>query len=238
MFRTRHGAPPRALAPLALPLILLALLAGGCGGGSPSGNGVASKSPDQILAATKSAASAATSVHVTGTLASHGTPITIDMSLAAGRGGKGKLSENGLSFELIVLDETIYIKGSPSFYSHFGGSAAAQLFQGKWLKAPAGQGELASLGALANHGKILDQVLASTGSLTKGSTTTLAGQPVVELTDATKSGSLYVAITGEPYPVQIVKHGSETGRVSFSEWNKPVALRAPANAIDIGALGK
>ena len=238
MFRTRHGAPPRALAPLALPLILLALLAGGCGGGSPSGNGVASKSPDQILAATKSAASAATSVHVTGTLASHGTPITIDMSLAAGRGGKGKLSENGLSFELIVLDETIYIKGSPSFYSHFGGSAAAQLFQGKWLKAPAGQGELASLGSLANLGKILDQVLASTGSLTKGSTTTLAGQPVVELTDATKSGSLYVAITGEPYPVQIVKHGSETGRVSFSEWNKPVALRAPANAIDIGALGK
>ena len=220
-----------------LALAALATLAG-CGGSSSSGNGVTSKSANEILAATKAAASAATSVHVAGTLSSHGTPITLDMSLAAGKGGKGKLSENGLSFELIVVDETIYIKGSPAFYDHFGGSAAAQVFEGKWLKAPAGQGELASLASLANLGKILDQSLASTGTLAKGSTTTVNGQPAVELTDSTKSGSLYVATTGAPYPVQIAKHGAETGKVSFSEWNKPVQLSPPANAIDLGKLVK
>jgi hypothetical protein len=219
-----------------LALLAIAALAG-CGGSS-SGNGVASKSANEILAATKAAASAATSVHVSGTLSSHGTPITLDMSLAAGKGGKGKLSENGLSFELIVVDETIYIKGSSAFYDHFGGSAAAQVFQGKWLKAPAGQGELASLASLANLGKILDQSLASTGTLAKGSTSTVNGQSAIELTDSTKSGSLFVATTGEPYPVQIAKHGAETGKVSFSEWNEPVQLSPPANAIDLGKLGK
>ncbi|HUB35680.1 MAG TPA: hypothetical protein VL972_02555 [Solirubrobacteraceae bacterium] len=240
------GSPTAARPRLRLSLCALAVLLGiaaivaiaGCGGGSSSGNGVSSKSADEILVATKAAASAASSVHVTGTLASHGTPITLDMSLAAGKGGKGKLSENGLSFELIVVDETIYIKGSPSFYDHFGGSSAAQLFQGKWLKAPADKGELASLASLANLGKILDQSLASTGSLTKGSTSTVNGQPVIELTDSTKSGSLFVATTGDPYPVQIRKHGAETGQVSFSDWNQPVDLTAPANAIDIGQLGK
>ncbi|HYM46448.1 MAG TPA: hypothetical protein VES65_09885 [Solirubrobacteraceae bacterium] len=235
MLARPSSARARAASPLALLLTLvLAAALAGCGGSS--GNGVASKSPTEILAAAKAAAESATAVHVAGTLSSGGSPITLNMDLAAGSGGRGQLSESSLAFELIVVGDTVYIKGSPAFYSHFGGAAAAQLFQGKWLKAPASTGELATLASLTNLGKIFDQALASSGTLAKGATTTVDGQQVVELRDTTKNGSLYVATTGKPYPVEIVKRGSESGKITFSRWNQPVTLTAPSNAIDLSQL--
>jgi hypothetical protein len=222
--------------PLAAALIALVLVAiAGCGDSS-SGNGVASKTPAEILAATKAAADSASSVRVAGALSSGGSPITLNLSLVAGHGGRGQVSEGGLAFELIVIDSTVYIKGSPAFYSHFGGAAAAQLFQGKWLKASVSSGELASLASLTNLGKLLDQALAGHGTLAKGATTTVSGQPVIELRDTAKDGSLYVATTGQPYPIEIVKRGSETGHVSFTHWNEPVPLSAPSGAIDLSQL--
>jgi len=223
----------RAASPLALLAAVLAIVLAGCGS---SGNGIASKSATEILAASKAAADSASSVHVTGTLSSAGSPITIDIALAAGTGGRGQLSENGLAFELIVVKDTVYIKGSPAFYSHFGGGAAAQLLDGKWLKAPASSGQLATLASLTNLSKILGQTLVSAGTLVKGASTTVNGQQVIELTDTARNGSLYVATTGQPYPVQIVKRSFETGKVTFSAWNQPVTLAAPANAIDITQL--
>ncbi len=232
--RTAARTSVRA-APISLVITIVALVAlAGCGGSS--GNGVASKSASDILAEAKKAAGSASSVHVAGTLASGGTPITLNMDIAAGAGGRGRLSENGLSFELIVIHNTVYIKGSPAFYRHFGGGAAAQLFQGKWLKAPVAGTELASLASLTNLSKLLDQALASTGTLSKGATKKIGEQQVIELTDSAKNGSLFVATTGKPYPIQIAKNGSESGRVTFSRWNEPVSLVAPSNAIDLTQL--
>ena len=135
-------------------VVVLVVLLAGCGGGSSSSssgssdNGVSSKSPADILTATKVVANGANSVHVAGSIVSDGSPITLDMNLLAGKGGRGKLSESGLAFELIAVGKTVYIKGSPAFYKHIGGSAAAQLFQGKWLKASATDSDFASLSQL------------------------------------------------------------------------------------------
>ncbi|HEY2536626.1 MAG TPA: hypothetical protein VGI24_06560 [Solirubrobacteraceae bacterium] len=224
------------LLPALLVLALVLLAIGGCGSSSSSGNGVASKSPSEILAASKTAADSASSVHVSGSLKNNGTPITLNLSLVSGHGGRGQISQGSLSFNLIVVGDTIYLKGSPAFYSHFGGSAAAQLFQGKWLKAPASGGELGSLATLTNFTQLLAQTLASHGTLVKGSTSTVAGTPVIELRDTSNNGSLFVATTGKPYPIQIVKHGSETGHITFTDWDKPVSLSAPPGAIDLSQL--
>jgi hypothetical protein len=220
------------------PLALAALAITGCSSSSSSssGNGVSSKSPTEILAASKAAADSAGSVHVAGTLTNNGTRITLNLSLASGQGGRGQISQNGLSFKLIVVGDTIYIKGSPAFYSHFGGTAATRLFQGKWLKAPASGGELGSLAALTNFGQLIDQSLTSQGTLAKGATTTVAGAPAIELRDTSHDGSLFVASTGKPYPIEIVKHGSETGHITFTDWHQPVSLSAPSGAIDLSQL--
>jgi hypothetical protein len=217
--------------------LIIALLSG-CGGSSSksSGNGIADKSANEILAATKVAADAATSVHVAGSIVSGGSPITLDMELLAGKGGRGKLSEGGLAFELIDTGGSVYIKGGSAFYKHIGGAAAAQLLQGKWLKAPAKGSNFASLASLTDLHELVDSTLASHGTLTKGGTTSVDGQKVVGLTDNTKGGTLYVAATGPPLPLEITKSGSGAGKITFDRWSKPVTITAPANSIDVAQL--
>jgi hypothetical protein len=227
---------------VAVALCLLIALLSGCGGGSSSSsssssNGVADKSPADILAATKVAADAAKTVHVSGSIVSDGAPITLDMNLLAGKGGRGQLSESGLAFELIQVGRTVYIKGSQAFYKKIGGTAAAQLLQGKWLKAPASNSDFASLSQLTDLRQLVDQTLSNQGSsLKKLGTSTVAGQKVVGITDKARGGTLYIAATGQPYPVQIVKSGSSGGKISFDRWNSSVTLAAPANAIDVTQL--
>lgn len=226
------------IALLLAALVALALALVGCGGSSSSGNGIESKSPNEILEASKAAASTATSVHIQGTIVTGGKPISLDMELLRGKGGKGTISQEGFTIQIVQTGTAVYINGSAAFYKHVSGSAAAALLQGKWLKAPANSGELASLAELTNLGKLIDTALAGHGTVTKGGTTTIEGQKAVELKDATKGGSLFVAATGKPYPLQISKSGSESGKVVFRRWDQPVTLEAPKNAIDIGALQK
>ncbi len=107
-------------------------------------------------------------MHVAGSIVSGSSPITLDLELVAGKGGRGQISENGLSFNLIQVDGTAYISGSPAFYSHFGGPAAAQLLEGKWLKAPASSGSFSTLGSLTNLNQLLSTLLAEPGTLAKG----------------------------------------------------------------------
>jgi hypothetical protein len=225
------------LPPIAVLALVGALLVG-CGGSGSSENGVAAKSPTEIVSATKAAATGASAVHVSGSIVSGGVPISIDLQLVAGQGGKGQISENGLSFQLVQVGGYAYISGSSAFYSHFAGSAAAQLLQGKWLKASATTGSLASLASLTDLHRLLESALAKTGaSLTKGSVTTVEGQRVVPVTDSSaEGGTLYVATTGQPFPVQISKSGAGGGKIVFSEWNKPVTLTAPANSVDLSQL--
>jgi hypothetical protein len=222
-------------AALLVGLALLPAALTSCGSSS-KGNGIAAKTPTEIVAAAKVLADKATSVHVSGSILSGGAPITLDMHLLASKGGRGKLSENGLGFELIQIHGTVFIKGSPAFYRHVAGPAAAQLLQGRWLKAPASTGSLASLASLTNLQQLVDTTLAAHGSLVKGASTTVDGKKVIAITDTAQGGMLYVAAEGPPYPVAISKSGSGSGKVSFEDWNGPVSVTAPENAIDITQL--
>jgi hypothetical protein len=221
-----------ATALVALPaLVALA----GCGGSS-SGNGVASKSAQQIVDESRAAADGASTVRVHGSLHSGGSLVKLDLKLAAGKGATGEISQNGASFKLILDGGTAYISGSPAFYRNLGGSAAAQLFDGKWLKASATSGEFASFSQLADMRKLIDTTLAGHGTLAKGSTATIDGQPAIAVADTTKSGTLYVATTGKPYPIELSKGGSESGKITFDQWDRPVAIAAPANSVDLSEL--
>ncbi len=228
---------PRSLALLpALAVLALAVPLAGCGGSSSSGNGIEAKSATQILEATKVAASQAASVHINGSIITNGKPISLDMELLAGKGGKGTISQEGFTINLVQSGGAVYINGSAAFYRHVSGPAAAQLLQGKWLKAPAGSGELASLSSLTDLGKLIETALAGHATIVKGPTTTIEGQKAIALQDAAKGGSLYVATTGKPYPLQISKGGKESGKVVFNRWDQPVTITPPANAIDISKL--
>lgn len=229
--RPRPWFPAGLLAAVAIAATVLS----GCGSSSSKGNGVAAKTPTQIVAGAKILADAAKSVAVSGTVRTASSPITVDLLLLAGKGGRGLISENGLSFQLIQIHGTVYIKGSAGFYRQIAGPAAAQLLQGRWLKAPASSGNLAPLASLTDLSKLLDTALAAHGPLTKGHVTTVNGQKVIGVTDTSTGGTLYVASTGPPYPVQITTGGGGGG-INFTGWNQPVSVFAPANAIDVTRL--
>ena len=99
---------------------------------SSSGNGIESKSATEILEATKTAASEAKSVHISGSIVSEGKPITLDMELLAGKGGKGTIGQEGFTIDLIQTEGSVYINGSAAFYKHVGGAAAAAAAPGTY----------------------------------------------------------------------------------------------------------
>ena len=211
---------------------LLAL--SGCGS---SDNGVASKSGKEILAASKAAAVSASSVHVLAKSAQGGLKFTSDSELGEDE-SRAKASFLGVDFEVIRIGQSIYAKGSQAFYARLLGSAA-HVPQGTWLKGSAGSGKLGQLTSITELAGQLNRQLSTSRPVTKGATTTVNGQKVVELKEVGKlyKGALYVATTGKPYPIVLVKSGRrETGRTTFSGWDEDLSIGAPSPSVDVSTL--
>jgi NADPH:quinone reductase-like Zn-dependent oxidoreductase len=225
---------PATLAAGAGCVLALALLAG-CGGGAREG--IEAKTPAQILAASQVAADAAGSVHVAGAIRSGRTPITLDLSLLAGSGARGQLSQNGLGFEVIRTGDTIYLKGSQAFYRQLAGAPAARALAGRWVKVPASDSGFASLAALTDLRTLIDTTFANHGALSKGGSTTIDGQSAIAVGERGRRGTIYVATTGLPYPVAVVGAAGSQGTVTFDHWNGPVPLTAPPEAIELHSFG-
>ena len=220
----------------ALALVLTAALLAGCGssGKAAKPNDEASKPAARVLADAKAAATSASSAHVSGSLKSSGTPITLDLSAARGKGAKGSMSTNGLTFDMVRIGDTLYVRGSDAFYKHFAGAVVARLLHGKWLKGSATHGRLTSLAPLTSLADLFAVISSQHGKLANDGATTYNGTKVVAIRDTSDNSKLYVAATGKPYPVAIVggKKG-QSGAITFDDWNKSVSLSAPSDAIDI-----
>ncbi len=223
----------------ALALVLTAALLVGCGSTKKAAkaNGEASKSAKRVFADARAAAESASSVHVSGHVASNGTPIDLDLSMARAKGAKGSMSTNGLQFDLVRIGDTAYIHGSDAFYQHYARAAIAQLIHGKWLKASIVSGRFRSLAALTSIRLLFAKVAANHGKLVNDGKTTYKGEQVVAIRDTSDNSKLYVAATGKPYPIAIVGgKKSQSGTIAFGNWNESVSLTAPKGAIDISQL--
>jgi hypothetical protein len=237
---TRPGRATRRVAPAAL-LALLAL--SGCGGSAD--NGVASKSGPEILAATKGAALEAKSVHVVSSSAQGPASFKSDLYLSRD-GGRGNVSLLGLRYEAIRREGSVYIKGDSRFYKRLELILGFPIRQqpGMWLKSPATNSPLAQLAAVLDLRGELDRLLSTPGSLTTGAAAKVEDQRAVTVQERTKlyTGVLYVAATGTPYPIALIKtkgkakNELEGGRTTFSEWDRPVSLIAPSPWMDVETL--
>jgi hypothetical protein len=224
----------------ALVLVLTAALVAGCGGSHKAAkpNREASKPAERVLADAKAAATSASSVHVSGSVTSSGTTITLDLDMARGKGAKGSMTTNGLQFSLVRIGDTAYIKGSDAFYRHYAGAGIAQLIHGKWLKASITQPRFQSLAPLTSIGLLFAKIGSTHDRLVNQGATTYKGEPVVAIRDTSDGSKLYVAATGAPYPVALVGgRKGQTGSIGFGNWNESVSLTAPRNAIDYSRFG-
>jgi hypothetical protein len=177
-------------------------------------------------------------VHVVSNSAQGRLSSVFNLQLAS-NSGRAQVSVFGLRFEVLRTDETLYVKGNSAFYEELGGAvarAAAKLPAGAWLKAPVSASPLTKFATFTELNRELKVILDTANPLTTtGRTTTVSGQQAIELKETSKlfTAARFIATTGKPYPIEILKHGRETGQTTFSDWNKPVLLSAPAHAVAI-----
>jgi hypothetical protein len=216
------------------------LLAAGCGSSGSSGssgsNGIANDSASAIVTAAFNALKSASSVTISGSQTKSGKTTDLNGVFFSSDDIDTTLTENGISFQLIKVGGTDYLK-APSAYWQSQGLPSADLSKvnNVWVSVAdsvAGVGSELSLSALAAS---LDKNL---GTLTKGGTSTVAGQSVIAV-NSSNQGTLYVATTGTAYPVEATgKPGSANGgTLNFSNWNQGQAPTAPAGAETLAQLG-
>jgi hypothetical protein len=195
---------------------IAALSVVGCsGGGSPAApatsttttapdNGISALAPADMLTKSLAAVTAAGSVHLTGQVNGD----TVDV-LASG--GNLQLTSAGpdgnLDARLIGTD--LYVKGDATFYKGLfpapQGDQLATARADKWVKSSTAKDpQIANVVSLLTPANIV-QVIVLAATPTKGATSQVNGQPVIELKIASPAGngSLFIATTGAPVPVQV-----------------------------------
>jgi hypothetical protein len=135
----RKGEPMRRRLLSGLGVFTIACVAAGCGssnGGLPS-NGVASKSPIQILHAAVGAMKSAKSVYIAGSQTTAGKTVGIDATIFSNGDIDGSVTEDASNIGVVKIGGTDYIKATGAFYKADGATAKiAGLMGGKWGQAP------------------------------------------------------------------------------------------------------
>ncbi|MBV1855648.1 hypothetical protein [Catellatospora tritici] len=203
---------------------------------APAGNGVEALGATEILTKSKDALGKAGSYRIKGEMTE--TKLKLDIRVA-GKDIVGTITMDGAAIDLLSVGGQTYFKADASFWkTQMGdqGEALAKLVGTKWLKVPADNKEFGDFFKIAD----VDELLKPEGTLTKGKVETIGGVSAIALTEGAAKGTLYVATTGEPYPLRLAGPTGE-GQVDFTDFGaKFDELKAPADAdvLDLSALMK
>jgi hypothetical protein len=179
---------------------------------------------------------AAKSVQLKGTVTQSKSTVAIDASLFSNGDINGSFVESGSTIDIVKIGPTDYLKTTAAFYKATGTpSAVATLMGGQWIEVP---DSTAGFGSKFGLSSFTDSLSSNEGSLTAGTTSTIGGQGVVSVHSST-GGTLYVATSGTPYPVEIVGAGvtSGTGTITFTQWNQAAVPTAPKGARTPASFG-
>lgn len=224
-----------------LAVLLAAVGLAACGGGSSSsssstttGNGVASQSAQGIFQATKTATEHASSARIFGTVHDNNQAINLDVHSNNGGNGQGTLAVQGAAVQVRKIGDTIYVLGDRTFYEKNVSPEAANVLAGKWLQTSTADPNFGQASKLFDLTQLLTGAFNSVtdiNGLTKGGTSTVRGQPVVEVKD-TQGNTLSVATTG---PAYLLKVASSAGadNLDLADFNQPVNVLPPPNPIAV-----
>jgi hypothetical protein len=157
----------------------------------------------------------------------------------------GTVSYGGKTLSVIEANNVIYISAPKSFWlSQTNSQALANLMAGKWMYGGASNQGLGSLAQTLSAQNLLSQfgqspISTSGTTLSKGSITKVAGQSAIPVraTKGATNGTIYVATTGRPYMVRLsVTSGSQSGTLTFTNYNQKVTANPPKNPLNINQL--
>lgn len=189
-------------------------------------------SADQIASRATADLKVVSSVHVKGSVQSSGQTIALNLTLGT-QGCTGTMGISGEgSFVLLKIGKTLWIKPDDKFWKHAAGSAGSavtDLMSGKYIKTSAKGSSLASIGALCNPAQFAKSFGSNMTGMAKGSTTTIAGQPALQIKDSGDAASAFVTVDAKPQFLRLDGGGSN-GRLDFTDYNAPLHLTAPPAA--------
>jgi hypothetical protein len=204
--------------------------ADGTASAGAQGGALAGLSADQIASRATADLKAVSSVHVAGTAKSSGQVIELNLTLGS-RGCTGTMGIKGEgSFILLKIGKTLWIKPDDAFWKNAvggsAGSAVMSLLSGKYIE-PSGKGSsLASIGDLCNPSQFATSFGGDMTGMVKGTTTSIAGQPALQIKDTGDPASAYVTVSAHPEFLRLDGGGSN-GRLDFSQYNAPLHLTPP-----------
>jgi hypothetical protein len=207
----------------------------------------AAPSPAGLLRSVISAAGAQHSMHYVSTSVVVPIRITQVADVGVDRGiQRITYRHNGRAgrVTVIVVGGAAYVRGdSLALVSYMGFKpGAAAKFGQRWVKIPAGDRIYGAVAADVTLASALGDLKLSP-PLAHLPSTTRNGVRVITVagklpTSRTAAVTLYARASGAPLPVaEVFKEGTSQGEVTFSRWNVPVTVRAPAHAVPIAATG-
>jgi hypothetical protein len=189
-------------------------------------------SADQIASRATADLKVVSSVHVKGSVQSSGQNIALNLTLGT-QGCTGTMGIGGEgSFVLLKIGKTLWIKPDDKFWKHAAGSAGSaltDLVSGKYIKPSAKGSSLASIGDLCNPAQFAKSFGSNMTGMVKGTTTTIAGQPALQIKDSGDAASAFVTVDAKPQFLRLDGGGSN-GRLDFTDYNAPLHLTAPPAA--------
>jgi hypothetical protein len=202
----------------------------GCGGGTKL-NGEQSKTGNQVAQDAVNALRGASSAHLTFRGPIGNAQATFALTFK-GDDTQGQLSSNGTTLQIIKIGNQAYIKGDKATYTALANAKTADIIGDRWL--------LLSADRAANYTSItLSNFTSSLNSdnWAKAVTQTkLDGKKVVVITNTKNGSQVYVANTGTPYPLKGQAKSAADGAWTFSDYNAPVTITAPADSLSLDEL--
>jgi hypothetical protein len=219
---------------------------------STSSNGLSGKTPAQVVAVVQAAATAKGSMHwVAENCVLIGTCVT---DVASGTGRQTISTTSGGNATFVVLPNMAYLQADATWLTQQMSFTpkSASIYAGKWMSDPSTDVTNYQNWSLGVTFQSTLENLLPTGTpatpLAFAKASTFDGKSVIGVSGAIPSGTgptgsevLYIS-TAAPYlPVGEVTHitinaksGAET--VRYSDWGKPISVKAPANAIPFSSV--
>jgi len=224
----RRGAVAVAICGLAVLLAGCAAWTATSGPAVPTASAgpLAGLTAGQILTRAAADLEAASSVHITGSTKFPGQTTAVDLTVGAhGCTGTIEIAGQG-SVLLLGTGGTVWMKPDEQFYQAAGVSAA-ELSQlaGKYLRISSSK---SGIGALCYLGQLATQISGGAGHVVLGQTTTVLGQPALQLNDVKQPGDAYVTAAARPEFLRVGSGGG--GYMDFTDYNAPFTVTPPPAA--------
>jgi hypothetical protein len=196
---------------------------------SAQGGALDGLSADQIASRAIADFKTVSSVHVNGSVKSSGQNISLNLSLGT-QGCTGTMGISGEgSFVLLKIGNTLWIKPDDTFWKKAAGSAGSavtDLLSGKYIKPSSSGSSLASIGDLCNPDQFAKSFGGDMTGMVKGASTTISGQPALQIKDSGDPASAYVTESAKPEFLRLDGGGSN-GKLDFTQYNAPLNLTPP-----------